>query len=78
MAVTGLLGYVLIRLRIPITPIILGLVLGTTMENEYRTALILSDGSYGIFVGSGWAILFLSLTVLVIGMQIVSQARRKN
>jgi putative tricarboxylic transport membrane protein len=78
MAITGLLGYVLMRLRIPVTPIILGLVLGKTMENEYRTALILSDGSFGIFVESGWAILFLTLTVVVIGMQVVSQARRKE
>jgi len=73
MAVMGLLGYVLLRLRIPVTPVVLGLVLGNTLENEYRTALIMSGGGYDIFVGSGIAIAFLCLAALTIVWQIWSQ-----
>ena len=79
MAVMGLLGYVLLRVRIPIAPVVLGLVLGETLEQQYRTALILSEGDHSIFVGSGTAIAFLSLTALTIGWQIWSwQVRRRR
>jgi TctA family transporter len=58
----GLLGYLLLRARIPVTPIILGLVLGPTLEREFRTALILSEGSLNIFYTSMPAMLFFGLT----------------
>jgi putative tricarboxylic transport membrane protein len=76
MAAVGLFGYILQRVRIPIAPVLLGLVLGRTLEQQYRTALILSDGSYGIFAQSPVAVAFLSLTLLVVGWQIWSALRR--
>jgi putative tricarboxylic transport membrane protein len=51
-AVLGLLAYGLMRARIPLTPIILGLVLGPALEREFRTALILSRGDPEVFVSS--------------------------
>jgi putative tricarboxylic transport membrane protein len=75
MAVMGLLGYVLLRLDIPVTPVVLGLVLGKTLENEYRTALIMSGGEYQVFVGSWIAVVFLGLTALTILWQIRAQWR---
>ncbi len=75
MAATGALGYVLIRLRIPVTPIVLGLVLGTTLENEFRTAMILEQGNIGIFFGSFWANLFVGLTLLVVALQLRNTLR---
>lgn len=77
MAVMGLFGYVLQRIRIPIAPVVLGLVLGETLEKQYRTALILSEGNHAIFVGSGFAIFFLALTALTIGLQLWSSLRRR-
>ncbi|MDH3287881.1 MAG: tripartite tricarboxylate transporter permease [Betaproteobacteria bacterium] len=67
MGVMGLLGYVLQRIRIPVAPVVLGLVLGETLEQQYRTALILSEGSHRIFIESGVALLFFGLTALTIG-----------
>ena len=77
MAVVGLLGYALVRVRIPLAPVLLGLVLGRTLEQQYRTALILSDGSHGIFVESPVAAFFLALTLVVVGWQIWSSLRRR-
>jgi putative tricarboxylic transport membrane protein len=77
MAVVGLLGYVLQRLRIPLAPIVLGLVLGPTLEQQYRTALILSEGSHRIFIESGFAVSFLALILLLIAWQIWSMLRRR-
>ena len=77
MAIMGLIGYLLQRLRIPVAPVVLGLVLGSTLENQYRTALILSEGSHQGFLDSKVALAFFILTVLMIGMQMWS-SNKKN
>jgi len=69
MMIVGVLGYLLTRARIPVTPIILGLVLGKTLEREFRTAMILSDGSVDILYTSPIALLFIGLAALVLGAQ---------
>lgn len=74
-AVLGALAYGLQRVRIPLTPIILGLVLGPSIEREFRTALILSDGEPSIFVASVPAAVFLGLAVLVVATQVFRAAR---
>jgi putative tricarboxylic transport membrane protein len=73
----GVLGYFLMRARIPVTPIILGLVLGPTLEGEFRTALILSDGDLSTFWQSIPALLFFGLTALIIVFQFISSARAR-
>lgn len=78
MAVIGLVGYLLIRGRIPIPPVVLGLVLGPTLEQNYRIALILSEGKADIFYTSPVAILFFALAVLVIGLQAMSSLRGRK
>jgi putative tricarboxylic transport membrane protein len=77
LAAAGLMGYLLIRADIPITPVVLGLVLGPTLEKEYRTAIILSEGQYDIFYTSPTAILFFALALLVIGLQAWAGMRAK-
>ncbi len=60
----AVLAYVLNKLQIPIIPILLGLVLGPIMEENFRRAMILSDGSWSIFVSSPISIGLLTLIVL--------------
>jgi putative tricarboxylic transport membrane protein len=76
MAIMGLIGYVLKRLSIPVAPVVLGLVLGGTLENTYRTALILNEGSYQGFLDSKVALTFFALTLLMIGGQMWSSRRK--
>lgn len=78
MAVMGLIGYILLRLRIPVAPVVLGLVLGGTLETQYRTALILSEGSFLTFADSKVALLFFAMTALTLGTQLWSTRRRRN
>lgn len=78
MGVIGVLAYVLIAYRVPITPIILGMVLGPTLENEFRTAMMLSAGSADIFLTSPTVLVFFALALLVIGMQLKSELKRKK
>jgi putative tricarboxylic transport membrane protein len=48
----GLLGYVLRKLDITLVPLVLGLLLGTDMENNLRRALSISGGDFGVLVAS--------------------------
>ena len=70
MTVTGVLGYLLIKAGIPMTPIVLGLVLGPTLETEFRTALILSEGDFSTFFRSWPALILYGLSLAVIGLHI--------
>jgi putative tricarboxylic transport membrane protein len=45
----GVLGYVMTKLKYPIVPLVLGLVLGRLAENSLRQSLVLSGGSLAIF-----------------------------
>jgi putative tricarboxylic transport membrane protein len=78
MAVFGLGGYLLQRARIPVAPVVLGLVLGPTLEQQYRTALILSEGSHRVFLESPFAVVFFALTAAVAGWHAWSSLRRRR
>ncbi|PTV96584.1 putative tricarboxylic transport membrane protein [Rhodobacter aestuarii] len=52
----GVLGWVLRKLDVPLVPIILGTLLGNTMENNLRRAVTISNGDYWTLVGSPLAI----------------------
>jgi putative tricarboxylic transport membrane protein len=78
MMLVGLAGYLLLRVRIPVAPILLGLVLGPTLEREARTALIMSQGNWSIFFSSVPSLLFFGLTVLVIGAHVVGSMRARS
>jgi hypothetical protein len=78
MGIMDLVGYVFQRFHLAIAPVVLGLVLGETLERQYRTALILSEGSYRIFVSSIPSVIFLSLSALTIGWQVWSSVRERK
>src|SRR5262245_25988181 len=46
---SGVVGYGLRKLDLPLAPLILGLILGPAIEKSLRTSLEMSGGDYGIF-----------------------------
>jgi putative tricarboxylic transport membrane protein len=60
----GLLGYILRKLDFPVAPIILALVLGGILEENFRRALIVSGGDYAIFVTQPISALLLVMAAL--------------
>lgn len=62
----GIVGFVMRRAGFPVAPMVLGLVLGPILESEMRRSLILSGGSWAIFVQRPVSLAFLMLAVLVI------------
>jgi len=78
MMAVGFMGYLLGLARIPVAPVLLGLVLGPTLEREVRTALVMSEGSYSIFFDSVPSLVFLALAALVIGAQALGSFRSRG
>ncbi|MFD2183168.1 tripartite tricarboxylate transporter permease [Rhodoplanes azumiensis] len=78
MALVGFVAYWLIKGGIPATPILLGLVLGPTLEREARTAMIMSEGSPAIFVESYTALLFWVLALLILVGQAITMVRSRR
>ena len=78
MAIIGVAAYMLVAVRIPITPIILGMVLGPTLEGEFRTAMMLSEGKSDIFYTSPTVIVFFAMAALVVIFQALSELKTKR
>jgi putative tricarboxylic transport membrane protein len=66
MVVFGIIGYILRMNSYEVAPFVLALILGPIMEKSFRNALIISDGSFMIFLAKP-----ISATVLVISALIL-------
>jgi len=76
----GVIGYFLSKAEVPMTPFILAVIVGNSMEQSFRRALKLSDGSFGIFFKSPLAIILVLLIILSIGYPTFRDyyAKKKN
>ncbi len=68
------IGYLMIKLDIPRTTFLVGFILGPLLEDNFRRAMQLSDGSYGIFFESAlanvlWVVAFLLVVWIVVQKQ---------
>lgn len=63
----GIGSFLLRKLGFPVVPIILGVVLGELVETNFRNSMILSGGSFSIFVTRPFSLTFLLLAALSIG-----------
>lgn len=62
----GVLAWVLRKLELPPVPILLGLVLGSMTETNFRRALLISNGSPSIFFQSIYCKIFLALIIIAL------------
>jgi len=77
----GLIGYAMDRLRFPLAPVVLGVVLGGMAEMNLRLALIISQGDPWALVASTVAQIVIALTVLVLVLPLLREflaARRER
>lgn len=74
----ALLAYVLVKVDFPTIPILLGLVLGDTTEENFRRSLILSDGSWSIFASSTISIVFIFLIAGTVGVIIYGKIKEEK
>lgn len=71
MMIAGAVGFILLKLEFSIPPIILGMILGKTIEMNFRRTMVISDGSLAIFVTRPISCVLLVIAVLSLVYPIV-------
>ena len=74
----GILAWILRKLELPPVPILLGLVLGSMTETNFRRALLISNGNPKIFFSSVYCIIFLVLILLAVGTIVRGKMKERN
>jgi putative tricarboxylic transport membrane protein len=74
----GMLGYVLRKLDITLVPLVLGLLLGTDMENNLRRALSISGGDHGVLEASWISIVLYVATAAFLALSVWLALRGKK
>ncbi|MGH4139203.1 tripartite tricarboxylate transporter permease [Clostridium sp.] len=74
----GILGYVMSKVDLPSAPLVLGCIVGGTMEQSYRQAIKISNGSIKIFFSSGVAIVLILVTIVSIVYPIIKSKYGKK
>ena len=64
MMIMGVIGFIMLRAKIPAAPFLIAFVLGPLLEDNFRQALLLSEGSLIIFVRNEICIVFWLLTII--------------
>ena len=61
----GVVGYAMRWLKLPVLPLVLGLVLGYLVESNYRRSLLISGGDLTIFLTDKVSLILLALALLL-------------
>ncbi|WP_340617809.1 tripartite tricarboxylate transporter permease [Xenorhabdus entomophaga] len=76
----GVFGYILRKMNFPMSPLILGFVLGEMLEQNLRRALSISNGNFEILWSSTIAqvLLILAVSVIIIPLALRTIKKRRN
>jgi putative tricarboxylic transport membrane protein len=62
----GVVGFFMRQYDFPIAPVVLGVILGPMMEEQFRRALVISNGSLTVFVTRPLTVVLLALAVVAL------------
>jgi putative tricarboxylic transport membrane protein len=74
-ALFGIFGYLLIKLKLPAAPLLLGLVLGAQIEEKFRQAMLISRGDATVFFTSPLSASLLGIAAIAIVLIALPQIR---
>ena len=74
----GVIGYFMIKGKFPLTPLVLGFILGPLLETNLRRGLMLSQGDFTPFLTQPIAAFFLLVTILSLGWKFYSGWKKKR
>lgn len=78
MAILGVVGFLLHMIKLPLPPVILGLILGPIMENNLRRSLNLSRGDWTYLVGDPISVTLWVLAILALLFPIIFSRRQRE
>ena len=79
--VMGIIGFLFTLGEIPAAPCLLGIILGSTVETNFRRAMVISNGSYSIFVQKPICLVFLLISlasILFVAFRDVLPGKKKT
>jgi putative tricarboxylic transport membrane protein len=74
---SGVMGYIFKKLKYPLAPLVVALVLGDMTEQSLRQSLIMGQGSLGIFVTRPIALLFIVASIALFLLPVFQSWRRR-
>src|SRR5262249_34388871 len=77
MLIMGALGYLLRKLSLDPAPLVLGLVISPTFELSLRQSLIMSNGSWTIFISRPIALVLFMMAGTLLALSLISVIRRR-
>ena len=60
----GVVGFIMLRLDIPVAPFLISFVLGPLLEDNFRQSLLIGGGEYSVFFRNAICLVFWGLTAL--------------
>jgi len=66
MFIFGVLGYIFIKINIPLPPIVIAFILGGILEAKIRQALLISGGNFTTFFTKPISLAFFLLTIYIV------------
>jgi putative tricarboxylic transport membrane protein len=78
MLIFGVIGYFMRKLDYPLAPAVLAIVLGPLAESSVRQSLIMSHGSFAIFVDRPISAVIMAITVVLFALPIVKIMRKRR
>ena len=74
----GILGYLMAKINMPASPLLLSMILSPIAETNFRRALVISDGDYSVFVTSPISLCVLLVTLGVIVRTVLVEIRTRK
>lgn len=74
----GVLGYLMVKFGFPLTPLVLGFILGPLLETNLRRGLMLSQGDFMPFLTSPISAVFLGITAVSVIFAIYNNNKKKK
>jgi putative tricarboxylic transport membrane protein len=71
----GILGYAMRAMSFPLLPMVLGVVLGSMIESNYRRSLLMDNGSHMIFLKDPVSIALLALALLMLVTSFIRETK---
>ncbi len=74
----GVIGAILLALEFPLSPIVLGFVLGPMLEENFRRAMLISRGDLSVFLTRPIAAGFVGASALLVAIQLAAWLRGRR
>lgn len=76
MLLFGILGYIMLKVELPLAPLLLALILAPIAETNFRRSMLLSQQDLSIFFTRPISLVILSVTFLVIGKIALNEMKK--